>query len=234
MKLLIIDDDPEAVESVELTVAMTWPEVTTVLASSGGAGILSADSDAPDLAVLEIDLPDMDGFMVCQEIRRFSEVPIVMVSSRSKEADILRGLQVGADDYIIKPLIPMVFLARMKAVMRRSASRSYFTGGIFEYGDLSVDFGETKVTLRDRVVNLTLTEYKILWRLIKSAGKIVPNRTLLGQVWGRENLEDTHYLKVHIKHLREKLGDQPAAPKYIFNQRSVGYRFAMKGELASS
>ncbi len=226
MKLLIIDNDPETVESVELTVGMTWPEATTVLASSGGAGIHSADSEAPDLAVLEVDLPDTDGFTVCQEIRRFSDVPIVMLSSRSKEADILRGLQVGADDYIIKPLIPMVFLARMKAVLRRSESTPYFTDGVFEYGDLRVDYGETEVTLGDRVLNLSRTEYKILWHLIKSAGKIVPNRTLLGRVWGRENLEDTHYLKVHIKHLREKLGDHPAAPKYIFNERSVGYRFA--------
>ncbi len=226
MKLLIIGDDPEAVESVELTVGMTWPEAKTVLAASGDAGIYLAESEAPDLAVLEKDLPDMDGFTVCQEIRRFSEVPIVMLSSRSKEADILRGLQVGADDYIIKPLIPMVFLARMKAVLRRSDSTPYFTDGVFEYGDLRVDFGETKVTLGNRDVNLTPTEYKILWHLIKSAGKIVPNRTLLGQVWGRENLEDTHYLKVHIKHIRQKLGDQPAAPQYIFNERSVGYRFA--------
>ncbi len=226
MNLLIIDNDPEAVESVELTIGMTWPDAKTVLASSGGAGILSADSEALDLAVLEVDLPDSDGFTVCQEIRRFSEVPIVMLSSRSKEADILRGLQVGADDYIIKPLIPMVFLARMKAVLRRSDSLPYFTDGIFEYGDLRVDYGEAKVTLGDRVLHLTATEYKILWHLIKSAGKTVPSRTLLGQVWGRENLEDTHYLKVHIKHIRQKLGDQPAAPKYIFTEHSVGYRFA--------
>ncbi len=226
MKLLIIDDDPETVNSVELTVGMTWPEATTVLASSGGAGILSADSEAPDLAVLEVDLPDTDGFTVCQEIRRFSDVPIVMLSSRSQEADILRGLQVGADDYIIKPLIPMVFLARMKAVLRRSYSTPYFTDGVFEYGDLRVDYGEAKVTLGDRVLHLTTTEYKILWHLIKSAGKTVTNRTLLGQVWGRENLEDTRYLKLHIRHLREKLGDQPAAPKYIFTERNVGYGFA--------
>ncbi len=226
MKLLIIDNDPEAVESVELTIGMTWPDAKIVLASSGGAGILFADSEAPDLAVLEVDLPDSDGFTVCQEIRRFSEVPIVMLSSRSKEADIVRGLQVGADDYIIKPLIPMVFLARMKAVLRRSVSTPYFTDGEFEYGDLRVDFGETKVTLRDRVVNLTPTEYQILWHLIKSAGKIVPSRTLLGQVWGREYLEVTHSLKTHIKHIRQKLGDQPAAPKYIFTERNVGYGFA--------
>ncbi len=98
--------------------------------------------------------------------------------------------------------------------------------GVFEYGDLRVDYGETKVTLGDRAVHLTPTEYKILWHLIKSAGKIVPTRTLLGQVWDRENLEDTHYLKVYIKHLRQKLGDQPATPKYIFTERTVGYRFA--------
>jgi len=226
MKLLIIDNDPEAVESVELTVGMTWPEAETVLASSGGVGILSADSEAPDLAVLEVDLPDSDGFTVCEEIRRFSEVPIIMLSSRSKEADILRGLQVGADDYIIKPLIPMVFLARMKAVLRRSNSTPYFSDGVFEDGDLRVDYGETKVTLGDRVVNLTSMEYKILWHLVKSAGKIVPNRTLVGQVWGREYLEGTHSLKTHIRHLREKLGDQAAAPRYIFTERSVGYRFA--------
>ncbi len=227
MKLLIIDDDPKAVESVELTVGMTWPETKTVLAARGEAGIYSADSEAPDLAVLEVDLPDMDGFTVCQEIRRFSEVPIVMLSSRSNEDDLLRGLEVGADDYIIKPLIPMVFLARMKAVLRRSDSTTpYFTDGVFEYGDLRVDYGETKVTLGDRVANLTPMEYKILWHLIKSAGKIVPNRTLLGRILGREYLEDTQFLKVHIKHLREKLGDQAATPKYIFTERTVGYRFA--------
>ncbi len=226
MRLLIIDDDPEVGDAVELTVGMTWPEAETVLATRGDAGIFSAGSDAPDLAVLEVDLPDMDGITVCQEIRRFSEVPIVMLSSLSKEADILRGLQVGADDYIIKPLIPMVFLARMKAVLRRSNSTPYFTGGVFEYGDLRVDYDETKVTLRDRVVNLTPTEYRILWHLIKSAGKIVAKRTLLGQVWGREYLEETHYLKIPIKHLRKKLGDQPAALKYIFTERSVGYGFA--------
>ncbi len=156
-----------------------------------------------------------------------------MLSSRSKEADILRGLQVGADDYIIKPLIPLVFLARMKAVLRRSDSTP-FTDGVFEYGDLRVDFGETKVTLGDRVLHLTATEYKILWHLIKSAGKIVAKRTLLGQVWGREYLEVTHSLKTHIKPIRQRLGDQPAAPKYIFTERSVGYRFAKPKLLLST
>jgi len=229
MKLLIIDDDPEAAESVELTVGMTWPEAKTILAASGDAGIFSVNSEIPDLTVLEIDLPDMDGFTVCQEIRRFSDVPIVMLSSRSKEAEILRGLQVGADDYIIKPLIPMVFLARLKAVLRRSDSTPASEDRVFEYAELKVDSGAAKVTLAERDLKLTPTEYLLLCELIKAPGKIVSSRTLLGKVWGRDHVEETHLLKVHIKHIREKLGEQTAAPKYIFTERSVGYRFAKTG-----
>ena len=138
------------------------------------------------MALPEVDLPDMDGFTVCQEIRQFSDVPIVMLSSRSKESDILRGLQVGADDYIIKPLIPMVFLARLKAVLRRSDSMLSFPDEVFAYGDLKVDFSQSKVTLAERDKTLTPTEYQILWHLIKAAGKVVPSQTLLGRIWGRE------------------------------------------------
>ncbi len=226
MKLLIIDDDPEAVELVELTVGMTWPEVNTVVADSGDAGILSADSDEPNLVVLEINLPDMDGFTVCREIRQFSDVPIVMLSSRGKEADILRGLQVGADDYIIKPLIPMVFVARVKAVLRRSDPTPFVKDGEFGYADLKVDFGAAQVTLAERDVNLTPTEYQLLCQLIKCGGRVVRNQTLLGWIWGRDYMEETHLLKVHIKNIRDKLGEQTAAPKYIFTERHVGYRFA--------
>ena len=226
MNLLVVDNDPEAVELVELTVGFTWPEARIMLAASGDAGIFSADSAALDLALLAIDLPDMDGFRVCQEIRQFSRVPIIMLSSRNKEADILRGLQVGADDYIIKPLHPMVFLARAKAVLRRCDLIAFYKDGVFAYGDLKVEFGETRVTLGDRIVNLTRTEYHILRHLIKHAGKVVPSQTLLGLIWGPEYLEETHYLKAHVKNLREKLGEYTADPRYIFTERGVGYRFA--------
>ena len=150
-----------------------------------------------------------------------------MLSSRNnKEADILRGLQVGADDYIIKPLRPMVFLARVKAVLRRCDLTVFYKDGVFAYGDLKVEFGETNVTLGDRVVNLTPTEYHILWHLIKQAGKVVPNQTLLSLIWGPEYLEETYYLKAHVKNLRGKLGEYTADPRYIFTERGVGYRFA--------
>ena len=235
MKLLIIDSDPEAVELVEVTLGMTWPEVTRLSASSGDAGIDAVDSEGPNLVVLEVDLPDIDGFRVCREIRRFSDVPIIMLTERDKEADIVRGLNVGADDYIVKPLDSIMFVARVKAVLRRcDLLPSLVEDGVFEYGDLKVDFGMGKVTLGGRVVNLTPTEYRLLCQLIKNAGKIVSSRTLLGLVWGRERLEETNYLKVHIKHLRNKLKDDATALKYIFTERNVGYGFAMTGQWASS
>ncbi len=234
MKLLMIDSDPEVVDSVKLTVGMIWPKATTLSASSGDAGIDAVGSEGPNLVVLEVDLPDMDGFRVCREIRRFSEVPIIMVTGRGKESDVVRGLDVGADDYIVKPLIPIVFIARLKAVLRRcDPLPSLVDDGVLEHGELKVDFGTTEVTLGGRVVNLTPTEYRLLCQLIKNAGKIVSSRTLLGLVWGREHLEVTS-LKVNIQRIRSKLGEDPAAPKYIFTKRNVGYGFAMTGQLASS
>jgi two-component system KDP operon response regulator KdpE len=235
MKLLIIDNDLAAVELVELTVGMAWPEATVLSASNADEGIFAVDSKEPNLVLLEVDLPDMDGFTACKEIRRFSDVPIIMLTGRGKEADIVRGLDVGADDYIVKPFSPIVFIAKLKAVLRRCEPLpSLVEDGAFEYGDLKVDFGTSEVTLGGRVVNLTPTEYRLLCQLIKNAGKIVSSRTLLGLVWGRERLEETNYLKVHIKHLRHKLKEDAAAFKYIFTERNVGYGFAMTGELANS
>ena len=234
MKLLIIDNNPESVESVELTIGMIWPEATNLSVSSGDAGIDAADSEGPNLVVLDVDLPDMDGLSVCREIRRFSDVPIIILTDRNKEADIVRGLDVGADDYIVKPLNSIVFVARVKAVLRRADLTLPFEDKTFNHGDMRVDFAMAKVTLGEHRVNLTPTEYGLLCQLIKRSGKIVRSRTLLGLVWGREYVEETQYLKVHIKHLRSKLGEDTAAPKYIFTERNVGYGFAMTGELASS
>ena len=234
MKLLIIDSDPDVVDSVKLTVGMIWPKATTLSASSGDAGVDAVDSEGPNLVVLEVDLPDMDGFRVCREIRRFSDVPIIMLTERDKEANIVRGLDAGADDYIVKPLDSIVFVARVRAVLRRADLTLSFEDKAFEYGELKVNFGTGKVTLGGRGVNLTPTEYRLLCQLIKRKGKIVPSRTLLGLVWGRERLEETNYLKVHIKHLRNKLKEDATALKYIFTARNVVYGFAMTDQWASS
>ena len=225
MNLLVIDNDAEVVELVETIAGLAWPGTTTLFASRGDAGIKAVDSEAPKLVVLEVDLPDLDGFSVCRQIRQYSEVPIIMLSNRDKEADILQGLDVGADDYIVKPLIPLVFIARANAVLRRSYPQPSSENTVYKYGDLEINFGTAKVTLAKRAVKLTSTEYQLLNQLVKNAGKIVPSRTLIDLVWGRKHLVDIPSLKVCIARLRNKLGEDAATPKYIITERSLGYGF---------
>ena len=227
MKILVIDDDPDIVEAVSLTFEMRWPDSNIVSALDGDTGIQMVDTERPALVILDIGLPDMDGFTVCQEIRRFSDVPVVMVTVREKEADIVHGLQAGADDYIVKPFRPIEFMARVQSVLRRTHASS-FSGDEkpFNHGDLMVDFAHHEVFLNEQPVKLTPTEYQLLYHLAKNAGKVLTHRTLLGRIWGREYLEETNYLKVHIKHLRQKLEDDPSDPHFILTERTVGYKFA--------
>ena len=230
MRALIIDNDAEVAEAVSLTFGITWPDSETISASSGDSGINLAGSESPSLVILEIDMLDMDGFSICKDIRRFSDVPLIMLTERRKEGDIVRGLQVGDADYNIKPLRALVFMAKVKAVLRRTEpTPTVVSSEVFEFGDLKVDLAAAAVLLGERRISLTPTEYRLLCQLLKSAGKVIPSRTLLGQVWGRDYLDESRYLKVHIKHLRNKLGDNPATPKYIFTERNVGYGFVSSG-----
>jgi len=235
MKILVIDDDPDIVEAVSLTIAIRWPDSNVVAASDGDTGIHMVETERPALVLLDIGLPDMDGFAVCQEIRQFSDVPVIMVTVRDKEADIVRGLQVGADDYVVKPFRPIEFMARVQSVLRRTHVSS-FSGDEkpFNCGDLTVDFYHREVFLGGQPVKLTPTEYQLLYVLVKNAGKILTRRTLLARIWGRDHQEDTNYLKVHIKHLREKLGDDPAEPRFILTERFVGYKFANENKQMGS
>ncbi len=233
MKLLVIDNDAEVVDLVESTSGLVWPGTTTVFASSGSAGIKAVDSEAPKLVVLEVDLPDLDGFSVCRQIRQHSDVPIIMLSNRDKEADIIQGLDVGADDYLVKPLDPIVFISRVNAVLRRAYPQPSAENRCFKYGDLEIDFARAKVTLDERAVDLTYTEYQLLIQLVKNTGQIVPSLTLIDLVWGRKSLVDIPCLKVYIARLRNKLGEDVATPKYIITERARGYGFA-KGQRRDS
>ena len=231
MKILVIDDDPDIVEAVSLTFEMRWPGSNVVSAPNGDTGIQMVDTERPALVFLDIGLADMDGFTVCQEIRRFSDVPVIMITVRGREEDIVHGLQVGADDYILKPFRPIELMARVQTVLRRFHVWS-FSGDEkpFQCGDLMVDFSRQEVFLGEQLVRLTPVEYQLLCHLAKNAGKAMTHRTLLARIWGREHTEDTsNYLKVHIKHLRQKLGDDPADPKYILSERGVGYKLAEVG-----
>ena len=231
MKVLVIDDDPDVIEAVSLTFEMRWPGSNLLSSPDGDTGIQMVDIEKPALVLLDIGLADMDGFKVCQEIRRFSDVPIIMITCRDEEADIIHGLQSGADDYILKPFRPIELMARVQTVLRRTHVYS-FTGSEkpIQYRDLLIDFARHQVFLGGQPIKLTPIEYQVLSHLAKNRGKIINHRTLLARIWGREHQEDTsNYLKVHIKHLRHKLEDDPANPQYILNERGVGYKFGEAG-----
>ena len=226
MNFLVIDSDPEQADLVKLSFGMRWPDSNVVSAPDGDTGIQMVDTESPALVLLDIGLPDMDGFTVCQEIRCFSDVPVIMVTMRDKEEDIVHGLQAGADDYVVKPFRPIEFMARAQSVLRRTYGSFRSDEKPLNYGDLMVDYSHGRVFLQGREVKLTPIEYQLLYHLAKNAGKILTHRILLGRIWGRENQEQTNYLKVHIKHLRQKLEDDQAEPQYILTGRTVGYQFA--------
>lgn len=225
MKILVIDDDPDVVEVVSLCFEMRWPGAELVSAGDGASGLEAVEQENPDIVILDIGLPDIDGFEVCRRIRRFSDVPIVMLTVRDQETDIVKGLELGADDYITKPFSHIELLARVQAVRRRAQALPLTEDEQpFSTGDLFIDFARREVLLKGAPVRLTPTEYHLLYHLARNAGRVMTHRILLEKVWGREYLDATDYLKVHIQHLRQKLGDD--AQKMISTERGTGYKFA--------
>ncbi len=225
MKVLVIDDESEIIEVVNLCFGLRWPDAEVESAGSGEAGLKLIEQDPPDLVLLDIVLPEMDGFEVCQEIRRISDVPIVMVSARDHEVDKVRGLEMGADDYITKPFSHLELLARVRAVLRRYQSQLPAVGETFESGDLRIDYASRSVTVCSEPVRLTPTEYSLLFHLTRNVGRVLPHHTLLAKVWGREYTDEIDYLKVYIRRLRQKLEGDPETVGRIISERGVGYKF---------
>ena len=176
--------------------------------------------------LLDIGLPDIDGFDVLRELRAFSDVPVVMLTARDDAMDKVKGLELGADDYVTKPFNHLELMARVRAVLRRHdmpapASRA----PSFRSGDLEVDFARQEARLRGERLDLTPTEYKLLYHLVRNAGHVLQHGTLLAKVWGREYVDEVDYMRVYIRRLRDKLGDDPEHPRYIQTERRLGYRF---------
>ena len=228
MKVLVIDDAPELQEMVSLCFEMRWPQSTILTAETGEKGIQLAQSSSPDIIVLEINLPDRDGFQVCREIRSFSDVPIIMLTVRSDDQDIVKGLEWGADDYITKPFSYIQFLARVQAVIRRSQSLPLGrTEQPVITNDLTIHFDTREVEVRGQPVKLTNIEYNLLFHLVKNAGKPLSTSMLLAKVWGPQYRNTSYLPKVHIQHLRQKIERDPANPRLITTERGVGYKFVM-------
>ena len=233
MKIAVIDDAPDVIESVRLGFTLQWREVDVLSASAGESGLDLVEQEQPDLVLLDIGLPDIDGYEVLRQIRAFSDVPVVMLTARDDTMDLVKGLELGADDYVTKPFNHLELLARVKAVLRRldmpaPASRV----PSFRSGDLEMDFARQEVRLSDEPVALTPTEYKLLYHLVRNAGHILPHSTLLAKVWGKEYVDEVDYLRVYVRRLRDKLDDDPEDPRYIRTERGLGYRFIARHEPA--
>jgi two-component system KDP operon response regulator KdpE len=226
MKVLVIDDSPEVTEAVALCFELRWPHSTIVSALTGNKGVDLVEAESPDIVILDVGLPDIDGFEACRQIRSFSETPIIMLTVRDRDVDVARGLELGADDYITKPFSHIELLARVQAVLRRAQMLPSGSGEPpFVAGDMWIDFNSREVKVNGEAVKLTPTEYSLLYHLVKNAGRVLTHRTLLAKVWGPEYTDATNYLKVHIQHLRQKLGDDANFPRYVLTEHGVGYRF---------
>ncbi|MEX2446575.1 MAG: response regulator transcription factor [Dehalococcoidia bacterium] len=234
MRVLVIDDEADIIEVVRLSFGLRWPEAELLAAETAEAGIEMVEQDVPDLVLLDIGLPDLDGFEACERIRHFSDVPIVMLTARTEEVDKVRGLELGADDYVTKPFSHVELIARVRAVLRRAEGQAPDRAGpMFNAPPLRVDYASRRVQVDGDEVKLTPIEYGLLYHLTRNEGRVLTFRTLLAKVWGREYIEESDYLKVHIQHLRRKLGDSPQDEPMIVNERGVGYRFARRQPVAA-
>ena len=203
---------------------MLWPDSIIVSVSQGKKGIELVETESPDVVLLDIGLPDMDGFEVLRQIRFFSSVPTIIETVEDQEVDRIRGLELGADDYITKPFSYMELLARVKAVLRRSQLVEFKGGETnFVSGNLAINFTTREVRLGDEVIKLTPTEYRLLYLLVRNKGQVVTQRKLMQQVWGEDYIENTDYLRAYIRRLRDKLRDNP--PQMILTEHGLGYRF---------
>lgn len=225
MKVLVVDDEPEIIEVVNLCFGLRWPEAEVISATNAEDALEAIENQSPDLVLLDIVLPGMDGFSLCQEIRGFSDVPVVMLSARDSEVDKVRGLEMGGDDYITKPFSHLELLARVRAVLRRYQNQIPAVGEVFESGNLRIDYASRTVTVNGNVVRLTPTEYSLLFHLTRNAGRVLPHHTLLAKVWGREYTDEIDYLKVYVRRLRQKLEGDPETIGQIVSERGVGYKF---------
>ncbi|MGD9890207.1 MAG: response regulator transcription factor [Dehalococcoidia bacterium] len=224
-KLLIADDAQDVAQVVAFGARMTWPGCEVAVTHDGATALRRFEEEHPDLVVLDVSMPPPDGFEVCRRIREISQVPILMLTVRDGTLDKVRALDLGADDYLTKPFDHLELLARLRALVRRSSTPTPASRHSFTAGDLSIDFATNEVRLHGEVVPLTSTEYRLLEELVHHAGTVLPHRFLVEHVWGPECVGDPHSLKVFVRRLRQKLGDDADHPRYIQTTWGVGYRF---------
>ena len=222
--ILIADDEPRMIKFIRLNLEL---EGYRVIESSNGLEALNkVRVELPDLVLLDVMMPEMDGFETLERIREVSNVPVIMLTVKAEEEDKVRGLELGADDYVTKPFSPRELSSRIKAVLRRTEMPSPIEKTALRVDeDLSIDFNRREVIVRGEKIKLRPTEYRLLYHLANNAGWVMTHETLLSKVWGYAYRDDSHLLRLYITYLRQKIEPDTSNPKYILTERGVGYRF---------
>jgi DNA-binding response OmpR family regulator len=225
MKVLVVDEEPDVVKVVTMSFRMQQPTWEVVSAEDGPQALEMVERERPDVVLLDVGLPEMNGFEVLEAIRLFSDVPVIMLTVRDDELSKVQGLELGADDYVTKPFSHLELMARVRAVLRRAQALPLAHELPFVSGDIEVDFARRQVAVRGHPVTLTGTEYRLLYHLVRNAGQVMTHEALLARVWGREYVDEISYLKSYINRLRSKLERDPRHPEYVLTEYAVGYWF---------
>jgi two-component system KDP operon response regulator KdpE len=222
--ILVVDDESRMIRFVRMNLELEGFQVAG--ASNGLEALEKVRDDLPDLVVLDVMMPEMDGFETLERLREISTVPVIMLTVKGDEADRIRGLELGADDYVTKPFSPRELASRIRAVLRRAEMPSPVAKTVIEVDDhLQIDFRQREVIVDGERIRLRPTEYRLLYHLVNNAGWVMTHEMLLSKVWGYEYREEAGLLRLYITYLRKKIESEPGNPRYIFTERGVGYRF---------
>ena len=220
--VLVIEDEPEIRKF--LKTVLTGHHFSPVFAETAREGVKLIELQTPEIIILDLGLPDMDGLEVIKRVRQWTQIPIIVLSARGREKDKVMALELGADDYLTKPFGVGELLARLKVIQRHARNTIAGHSPVFVNGDIRIDLDKREVWVGDGEIDLTPTEYKMLCILAQHVGKVVTYQQLLREIWGKNAEENNHYLRIYTQHLRRKLGDDSMLPKYIITEPGVGYR----------
>ena len=226
MRVLVVDDEPDVRALVGTALEMASPDVVLSEAGDGEEALRVMRQSPPDIVILDLALPSRDGFSVLEELRKESTLPVIVLTARGMERDKVRGLELGADDYMTKPFSPRELVARIQTVLRRTTAPAQARLGLIDRGAIRIDLAARRVFRAGQEVRLTPTEFNLLVELASRPGEAVSHEQLLQKVWGPEYRTEGHYLKVYVGRLRDKLENEPASPRLIETVRGIGYRFA--------
>lgn len=223
-RILVVDDEERMVRFIRLNLEHDGFQVVEAFNSQQAMDRLR--ETLPDLILLDVMLPDIDGFEMLRMVRENHDVPVIMLTAKSEEDDRVRGLELGADDYVTKPFSPRELVSRVKAVLRRTETARGQSSGVINVDDrLKIDFDRREVWVEGELVKLRPTEYRLLYHLVQNAGWVISHDQILAKVWGYEYQDEPHYVRLYVNYLRQKLEEDPSNPKYILTERGVGYRF---------